>query len=92
MGDVVHFPSQGQQIADFRAIYSDMKVDRGGNLILTMKVPIEHKAEALAVTDYPGMVVRVTVKREVIVYSESVVEELKRLGIDEFKGDGGSDA
>ena len=92
MGDVLSFPNipaPNAVIADFRAVFAKMSVDRAGNLVLTFKVPPDFKYQAIPVTDHPGMVMRVSVKREVIVYSAQIVEELKRLGIDEFEGDSG---
>lgn len=94
MGDVLAFPNipaPNSVIGDFRAVFSKMAVDRAGNLVLTFKVPPDFKYQAIPVTDHPGMVMRVQVKREVIVYSKQIVEELKRLGIDEFEGDAGGD-
>lgn len=85
--EIIRFPDQGTVIADFRAVFQKLSVNRAGNLILTFLVPLDHKYEALPITDFPGMVLRMSAKREVIVYSEAIVAELKALGIDEFRTD-----
>lgn len=61
-----------------------MSVDRMGNLHLTFVVPMDSKYDALPVTDHPGMLLRIRAVREVIVYSDKIIEELKRFGVTEF--------
>lgn len=85
--EILQFPDQGTLIADFRAVFQKMQVNRAGALVLTFLVPLDHKYDALPITDFPGMVLRMSAKREVIVYSDAIVAELKVLGIDEFRTD-----
>lgn len=89
MGDIIEFPDMGREFADFQATFTGMKVTKSGNLELSFVVPKEAKYNALKVTDHPGMLLRIKVEREVVVYSEQVMDTLKTMGIDEFRGDDG---
>lgn len=81
MGEVVNFPRMGQSVANFTAMFHGMKIDKAGNLVLTFLVPIDAKYDALPITDFPGMVLRIDASRQRMTYSKAIMDEMQKLGI-----------
>lgn len=80
--DIIQFPVQGTTIAKFYAVVKGMKVDRKGQLEIALVVSADHKYQALPTTDFPGMLMEVTVQRAVLNYSGAIEAEARRLGME----------
>lgn len=80
--DIIQFPIQGTTIAKFYAVVKGMKVDRKGQLEIALVVSADHKYQALPTTDFPGMLMEVTVERAILNYSGAIEAEARRLGME----------